>query len=422
MNNNFVHLIQRNKGELIYLVAQYSTPIISFLVNILIMRYVGPEILGTYQSIILWGTYLTFLQLGVFNGLNRNLAYYKGANQTDKYNKAVSTGFVFSLSVALCSLVVVFFNFLSPINEHSVISLWAFALLFITAFTQPLTTFFDTLYRTGQDFKKLGKFIAIDNTFFAINSVLIVFLGYFGYVIQHVIKSVLSLILRGWHKAKHLRFTFSLSSFKEQLSTGFLIMLNGYLYTTFFVFDQFYIVQNFDNIELGYYNLARLVLMIIPIIPNSLTTVLYPKASTAYGMHNNNKSVLKPFFKKALFINSLVVLPIIILVYIAIPPLVHYFLPEYVNGIHYAQISVWGGLGYIMVGPSVVMGVLKKNKINFLALGLLSICSYGLYFFKFINFDNIDTLIWYKNILFIGYSIFLLAYIYFILLKKNDTT
>lgn len=167
VKNNIPSIFKRNIGELIYLGAQYSTPIISFFVNILIMKYVGPETLGKHQSIILWGSYLSFLQLGVFNGLNRNLAYYKGSNQIEKLNKATSTGLVFSIVVAIVSTLIIFLISKSTINDHSKVAQLAFALLFVTAFTQPLTTFFDTLYRTGQDFKKLGKLIVIDNTLFA---------------------------------------------------------------------------------------------------------------------------------------------------------------------------------------------------------------------------------------------------------------
>jgi hypothetical protein len=147
---------------------------------------------------------------------------------------------------------------------------------------------------------------------------------------------------------------------------------------------------------------------------------LYPKASAAYGKSGNNNEVLRPFFKKALAVNLIVVLPVILLVYFIVPSLVNNFLPQYVNGIHYAQISVWGGLGFIMVGPSVVMGVLKKNRINFVLLGIMSICTYGLFFLKLLNFQNIERLIWFKNYIFIGYSVIMLIYIYFVLLKNEN--
>ncbi|MEN7551136.1 oligosaccharide flippase family protein [Rapidithrix thailandica] len=406
--------IQGNIGELVYLLGQYSTPIVSFLINTLVMRYIAPETLGIHQSIMLWTSYLSFLQLGVFNGLNRNLAYYKGANEEEKLRKASSTGFVFSFCVSVVSIIIVILIYnTSSDDQYSEISFLAYVLLGLTVFTQPIITFFDTLYRTGQDFKKLGGFISTNNAIYLANSLLMFFFGYVGFVIQSAIKLAIALILRTHKKIFFLRVKFSKNSFKEQITTGFPILLNSYLSSTFFIFDQFYITHNFDKIELGYYNLARLVLFIIPVIPNSLTTIFYPKASTLYGKSGKNKQVLKPFFVKSLLINLLIVFPLIGLVYITIEPVVNLFLPKYVSGIEYAKASVLGGLGYIFVGPSVILGVLKSNKINFVLLAGLSTSTYGLYFINILEFGSIINLIYYKNLLFIGYSIFMICYVYY---------
>ncbi|TLD41227.1 MAG: Membrane protein [Candidatus Jettenia ecosi] len=411
--------LQDNKGEIIYLGAQYSTPVVGFLVNILVMRYVDPETFGLYQSILLWGSYLSFLQMGVFNGLNRNLSYYKGAGRIHELQTAASTGFVFSILVSFIALLIVACISFSPINDHSQVAIWAFLLLCLTAFTQPMIIFFDTLYRTGQDFKKLGKFIAIDNSIYSANSLLIVFFGYIGFVIQAAIKVIVALSLRACGKISFVNFKFSFQSFTDQISTGFPILLNSYLYTTFLIFDQFYIVRTFDRVELGYYNLTRLVLLVIPIIPDSLTTVFYPKASAAYGKSGNQRNVLKPFFFKALEVNAIVLIPIILIVYFTIEPLVTNFLPKYVNGIEYAKISVIGGLGYIFVGPSVILGVLKKNSFNLIFLALLSFLTYGLYFLGMLTFSDIESLIWFKNILFVSYGFLMLVFVYSLITIKD---
>jgi O-antigen/teichoic acid export membrane protein len=308
---------------------------------------------------------------------------------------------------------------LTKINDHSLISIWAFSLLAITAFIQPIINFFDALYRTSQDFKKLGKFIVIDNSIYAINISLLFFLGYFGYVIQAALKLIVSMSLRASNRIRFLKFSFSFNTFKDLISTGFPILINGYLYSTFFIFDQFYIVRTFERVELGYYNLARLVLIIIPIIPNSLTTIFYPKAAAAYGKSGNQKNILKSFFLKALFINIIVVIPMVALVYIFIQPMVVYFLPKYINGIDYAKISILGGIGYIFVGPSVILGVLKKNTFNFILLVIMTLLTYGLFFLGLIKFDSIESLIWYKNILFISYTLVMLFYAYKLISKSE---
>ena len=414
----YKQFVGRNIGELFYLGAQYSVPIVAFLVNILVMRYIDPATLGSYQSIQIWAAYFAFLQIGVFNGLNRNLSYYKGAGRLTELNEAASTGFVFSIFISFISLLVVISLYFTSINDSTPEALYAFIILGLTSFTMPISVLFDTLYRTGQDFKKLGKLIIIDELVFASSSTFVIFFGYYGFILQNALKTIISVILKIAGKINAVQLKFSFRSLKEQINTGFPILLNSYLYSTFFIFDQFYIVRSFENVDLGNYNLARLVLLLIPIVPTSLTTILYPKASSLFGQSGDNRSVLKPFFFKALLVNVIILIPLIVFIYYSIGPLVTNFLPKYINGINFAELSAIGGVGFVYIGPSIILGVLKKNSLNLIFLLFLSLTTYGLYFIGLLKFQSIESLIWYKNIIFISYAFIMTFYIYWLISKK----
>src|SRR5690606_7002007 len=103
----------------------------------------------------------------------------------------------------------------------------------------PIKTFLDALYRTGQDFESLGKIIAKENGVYLLSSVFIALFGFLGYVIQNALRLITGILLRYWGKLQMLKFKWNLSLIKEQIQVGFLIMLNGYLYSTFFIFDEF---------------------------------------------------------------------------------------------------------------------------------------------------------------------------------------
>lgn len=407
------------KGEALYLLSQYTTPVVGLLINVFAMRFIGPKTLGIHQSIILWGSYFTFIQLGVFNGLNRNLAYFKGAKKLKELNESASTGLVVATISSGISLCIVGLISLSPINTGGTTAFWAFIFLVFFTISQPFITFFDTLYRTGQDFKKIGIITLIGNAVFALGSVFLIFFNYVGYVWQNIGRFTVDTVLRAKGKYKELEFRFSLHAFKDLIHTGFPIMIVGYLYTSFFIFDQFYIVNEFSTLELGYYNLARLTLFVLPVVPTSLNTILYPKASSAYGQAGDNKEVLKQFYSKALLLNILTVVPIVLLIYFLVGPIVRWFLPDYVEGIEYAKHTALGGVGYIMIGPSVVLGVLKKHAVNLIALITISALSYGQFFLGWLDFDSIVQLIWFKNILFFIYAAGMLLYIYFLLSKRE---
>lgn len=411
--------IKKNSGEIYYLLSQYSTPVLGFLVNILIMRFIEPAILGSFKSIFIYSTYFSFIQLGVFNGLNRNLSFYKGKGDFKKLIISTSTGFVFTIIVSLISILITILMSYSSLNDGS--STIRYSLLFLGVFVaiSPFRIFLEALYRTGQDFKKLARIIAVENFTGAFSILFILFFGFIGYLIQQTIKILVGTYLRFKGKLRVLRIKFKWKVLKEQINTGFLIMINTYLFSTFFVFDEFYIAKEFDKVELGYFNLARLVLFIIPIIPNSLTTILYPKASLLYGKTNGDKNALRPFFKNSLLINLGIIIPFLIILLFIIEPITTFFLPKYVNGINYAKLTLWGGLGFMMVGPTVILGVLKKTRFNFFMLVIINVLTYGIYFLNYLNLNSIDNLIFFKNILFLVYSVSIIFYTFFLLYKKE---
>jgi len=407
--------IAKYRNESIFLLSQYSTPIVGLLVNLLLLRQISPEIIGIYQSIFLWSTYFTFLSLGVFNGLNRNLSYYSGKEDILKLNTATSSGFIFSILISLVSLIIIISYYNLYITNINIETKFSYLILLVTVITQPIIVYFDTLHKTGQDFAKLGKIIFLTNILYVSTMPIILFVGFQGFMIITILKILFQMSLLYWSKKNVININFSFKIILEQIKIGFPIMLNGYLYTSFFQFDQLYISQHFKPEELGYYNLSRLVITLIAVVPTSIGTLLYPKAAYIYGKHNNNTSKLFPFFKNALLVNILVIIPIIGLTYIFIEPIVNNFLPKYIPGIIYAKLSIIGGIGYIFVGPSIIIGVLNKIWINLSVLLLMSFLSYGLYFLGILHFKNIETLILVKNTVFIVYAIFIIFYIYFTL-------
>src|SRR5690554_7074218 len=89
---NFVDKINsKYKGEVLYVSSNFLTPSVSFISSIIATAYIIPSEMGIYQSILLIGTYASFLQLGVFNGLNRNIAFYKAQNKHNIVQEQVNT-------------------------------------------------------------------------------------------------------------------------------------------------------------------------------------------------------------------------------------------------------------------------------------------------------------------------------------------
>lgn len=310
---------------------------------------------------MLISSYFTFLQLGAFNGLNRNLAFYKAQEKHEKVQQQVNASFQVAKWVALIGLFVGLAILLwfttksfSKIHTYSAIALT------IVLFCTPFNSHFSTTYRSGKEFKSLGKIIFLQNTLFGLLSLTSAFLGYLGKIISDIGNSIFGLFLRYRNQPQKANSKGNFVEIKELIQVGFPLLVSGYLLTLFQIADQSIIALKLGSEALGYYTISKLILAAVPVIPTTLSVLLYPRASAQYAITKNNKG-LRSFYFKSLFINLIVVIPICILLYILIPFLVKTFLPNYIPGINSARINILTCMTFVYVGPSIIIGVVKRN-------------------------------------------------------------
>src|SRR5207253_8644537 len=106
----------------------------------------------------------------------------------------------------------------------------------------------------------------------------------------------------------------------ELAKVGTPMLLGGYLAGLILVSDQTMITTYLGPEKLGYYSLSVFLMSAMVIIPTSINTLLYPKASAHYG-RTKDTMALRPFFWKALLVNTIVLLPVCGILYFAIGPL-----------------------------------------------------------------------------------------------------
>jgi O-antigen/teichoic acid export membrane protein len=355
------HQIYKFKGEITYILSSYLTPVVSLVTSVIATANINPIEIGKMQSILLIGPYFSFIHFGVFNGLNRNIAFYKGMGNLHKVQSQVNAsksvanfssiiGLLFATIVLIWSLI---------IKQELIYILSALALLVNFVFN-PQITHYDTTYRSGQDFLLLGK-IKISENFISLTiGVLPYFIGYIGRIIYVILKPIYEWILRFLFQPIKANSTGKLNEIQELATVGFPLLLSGFVLQLFLISDQSIIATYLGPTELGYYTLSTLLLMGVSVIPQTLGIILYPKASELYGKFNNNK-ILKIFFWKALFLNIMILGPVCLTIWFMLNPITEWLLPKYIPGISAAKINILTCLTFISNGPSVIIGVVKKN-------------------------------------------------------------
>lgn len=416
VKNNLKYL-KNNLGELWYLLSSLVIPAVGFLTSFLVARFVSPEENGIIESYFLILPYFGFIQLGVFNGLNRNIAFYKAKGELSKVNLQVGTSLYVSRFVSILSFIIVLGYLYVNQKTYTLLDYLAiFGVLLISFFT-PIALHIDTTFRSGQDFKKLGTLRFYEAGVQLLLTPLLFFLRGYGKVIIQVVKVLTGALLRIKHSPYNVKPHFDLSSYKDLLKVGFPLLFGGYIFTLYTISDQSIISIKLGPTALGYYFLSKLIITTMLIVPSSLTAIFYPKASATFGS-SGNKSSLRIFFWKALFINILVLSPLALILYINIDFVVFNYLPKYISGIEAAKINIITGLSFISIGPGVIIGVLKKNTFY---IFLVSTCLLIMWFINFfVKIDSIEQVAYFRCVTSFFLAIGTIVYSFYITFESNE--
>ncbi|TMM29152.1 hypothetical protein FDT66_12250 [Polaribacter aestuariivivens] len=409
--------IKSYAGELLYLLSSIVLPGIGFITSILVAKFVDPKDNGLIESYFLILPYLGFLQLGVFNGLNRNIAFYKAKNELSKVNLQVNTSLYVSRAVAIISIIFVLIFVIINNNSYKLLDYFAITGVLIISVLSPIALHIDTTFRSGQDFKKLGALKLYEAGLQLLLTPLLVFFKGYGKVLMNTGKVIINAILRLKNSPYKLEAKFDFKSYKELLSVGFPLLFGGYLFILFTIADQSIIGLNLGSEQLGYYFLSKLVLTIMLLIPSSLTSILYPKASALFGTYGKPSS-LRKFFWNSLLINFIVLSFIGLIIYFSIDFIVFNYIPKYLPGVEAAKINVITGFSFLSIGPGVIMGVIRKNRFYIFLVGLSLLAMWGVSFFTKIT--SIEQVAYYRCIISLILSIGTIFYSYYLTFSKHE--
>jgi O-antigen/teichoic acid export membrane protein len=319
----------------------YLSKVISLPCSIFMARFLGPSLYGTWNALRLILRYAAFLQLGMFDGMTREIPYCKGRNNYDLIGLYRSNVFSISLLISIFVAIIlalyafVFGSFNDPIIQIG-IGVMAFILVFYH-----LYGFYEYLLKAEQDFKTLSKvkiFYTAGGPFLQVISVLLwgiyglffatlsINIGIFLYIY------VLKPISLKWPSLKYL---IPLSR------TGLPMMLNGMADILLYTSDRIMILAFLGTTELGYYAAATLAASFVDFIPTALQNVLLPKIMHQRGINEEHANLGKYWLEPIYILSYL--LPVFVGVGWLISPIIlNIFLPKYIPGLLALKILVFG--------------------------------------------------------------------------------
>jgi O-antigen/teichoic acid export membrane protein len=296
-------------------------------------RLVDPAVLGLFNSFGLILGYAPFLQLGVFNGLNREFPFFigKGDREHGWQLAAVAQGWAFLLSGVICTalLAVAAWNLFQG-NLPAAAGLAANAFL---AFALFYTNYYlNSTYRTSGDFAKLAVADVANASVGLAMVALVALIGFYGICLRACLAAAVGMaILYHWRPVR-IGPRWNFTHLTHLLKIGLPIFCAGQLYAYWSVLDQTLVLCYAGRRGLGLYALVLTVAGAVQLLPNALTQVLYPRLVEHFGRTNSRREAVTLVIKPMLA-TLLGMVPVVAMGWLLIGPVVSWILPKYVDAV-----------------------------------------------------------------------------------------
>jgi len=362
--NKFVdkHIFNRQRaGDFVYMVSQITAPVVGFLTSIIVAKYLLPYELGIIQTVMLIATYCSFFHFGVFNGLNRNIAFYDAQQNKSKIQDMVNASWLTAILNSFIGIMVSFITLIYfVLNGYPNLYIYSVAILLGILTFSPICTHYDTIYRGCRAFMPLGILLNISNGVNLIFGFLPIFFGALGLIIRSALLPILNfLLLYRKSPIKH-NARGRIDEVRNLASVGFPMLITGILYIFFTAADRTIVALSLGPTAVGELALSGMIISAIQVLPMSMGALLYPRAAYIFGS-SKTSSGLRKFFYYSLAFNFVTIIPLCLMTYFLIGPLTERFLPNYVKGIEAAKIYALGSIFLSSFGVSIIIPVVRRN-------------------------------------------------------------
>lgn len=334
---SIISKIQSNKllkAGLNYSLISTISSVCTMIIGFLNMRWLGPELLGLWQSLSVINLYLPFLQLGIQSGLNLELPLALGANDTSRAERLVRTAFSFAiaLSCALLVLAVVIISIMYFRDVSNEILLGTITIACI-AILSCFRLHYIATFRSANAFDKLTYIYVWE----IIAKIILVYAIYkyqfYGLLIFHIgIELVFTIGM--YIKAPYRKLTpkFYKSDFICLLKRGVFMTCFNQIKNITASAPTLMLLSLGGVSYVGLFNPALTVRSLVNIIPNQIAQFLHPQLGYKYAK-TQNASDLWPYFKKITVLMPICLIPIAVIGIVFCPYVISNFFPKYIESI-----------------------------------------------------------------------------------------
>lgn len=373
----------KNKDKIIisssyYSVVRLVSQILLIIRGFIIARLLGPSLFGIWNIYLAVLSYSQHSHLGMYEGMVKDIPYYKGRKNPEKVEQIKNTVFYSMFFISLfIALTLIIVSFVLE-DKYSPIFINGLRLVAILVILQQMYSYYLGLLTANSRFIIISKITLL----FSFLSVVLIYplvslYGLNGAIYSIALSNLFALIIIRRALKYKFHFNIVLSEIRRLLKIGFPLLLISFMYVLLGTIDKLMIAGLINETELGYYSIAVVISNFVFYVPNIVGAVMFPSMMEALGTHGNVK-YLKNYLIDPIFILAYLMPLVIGIVYLSFPLFIKNFLPNFIHSIDVTKILIL--FMYFMALNSIsskfVIAINKQNKILGLQIFsvLLGIC------------------------------------------------
>ena len=338
--------MNRNKilrDTLSYISTNYTVQVLSFVRAIIVARLLSPLLYGYFSGLGLLLLYNPYAQLGVLQGMFREMSIKRGEGHFDELDRLKDNAFSF----IVCAAVVVFLSVLGysviyaeKLGPEITWGLRAFALICVLSHQEML---YHDLFRLEHRFSEINLsrlIFSISNICLSIGFIMI--WGFYGVLAAFMVSTVLAnayLTVKGRYR---FRIQFEKETLLRFLRAGLPIALCLLTMIIMNSIDRFMIIKFLTAEELGFYAVALGFTMLLFKFAEAVSYVAQPRILEHYGKHDRNGVSLIDIYEKCTLVLATTMAIFTGIFVIIVEPTIEHLLPKYQSAIGVSQILIVG--------------------------------------------------------------------------------
>jgi len=328
-----------------YSLASTSSSICTMIIGFLNMRWLGPELLGIWQSMTILNSYLPFLQLGIQSGLNLELPIMLGGKKESKAFKLIATSYGFAISLAVFLFVASCITIIIMLYKNVDIKiLLSFSVVMLTAIEFCFRYHFIARYRSANAFNRLTKIYWINCVLISFLAVLIFKFQFYGLLLYHaILYTVDTILMYLWAPYREVKPKFHKGYFSFLFKRGIVMLGVNQIKGVIESLPRLILLKLGGIIVVGLFNPALSILSVMNLVPNQLVQFLQPQMGYRYGQTKKAKE-LWPLIKKISILAPLCIFPFALIAWLVIPYVLEFIFPKYIDSLIPIRIMLIGSM------------------------------------------------------------------------------